>query len=244
MTERAAGRVPVRVIIADDEPIVRAGISMLLAAVPDIEVVAEASDGAQTVALAAEHEVDVVVMDVRMPRLDGIVATQRIVAEGARSDQLTKVLVLTTFDDDDAVLGALRAGASGFLLKFAAPRDLVDAVRRVAAGDSWLDPRVTGRVIAALAPAAPTTPSPPPRNPLLDRLTPREQEVLLLVAEGLSNQEICARFVLSEATVKTHVSRVLMKTGSRDRAQAVALAYLSGLAPMPPGAADAAPGPR
>ena len=217
----------ISVVIADDQPLIRAGIAMLLAAEPGIEVVGEASDGREVLALAAERRPDVVLMDIQMPGMDGIEATRALTADPAGGpDRLTKVLVLTTFDDDAAVYGALRGGASGFLLKHAAPGDLVTAVRRVAGGDAWLDPAVTARVIAAVAGSGPAA----PRSPeLIDRLTPREREVLVLMANGLSNAEIRDRLVLSEATVKTHVARVIMKTGSRDRTQAVVLAYQSGL---------------
>lgn len=216
----------ISVLVADDQPLVRAGLCMLLAAQPDLVVVAEAGDGQQAVELAREHRPDVVLMDLRMPVLDGAGATRELTSDREGRDHLTKVLVLTTFNDDDAVYEALSAGASGFLLKHAAPADLVTAIRRVAAGESWIDPAVAGQVIKALSAA--------PRGSLrnssvIDRLTPREREVLSQLAYGLSVTEISKRFVLSEATVKTHVARILIKTGSRDRAQAVALAYQSGL---------------
>ncbi len=223
----------ITVLVVDDQPLVRAGLAMLLSAEPDIDVVGEAGDGAQAVEQARLLGPDVVLMDLRMPGVDGIEATRLLAGDpvhDADPDRLTKVLVLTTFNDDDAVYGALRAGASGFLLKHAAPADLTAAVRSVAAGGSWLDPAVAGTVIRALATV--------PRageglGGLVGRLTPREREVLVLVATGLSNTEISQRLVLSEATVKTHVARIVMKTGSRDRAQAVALAYQSGLV-VPP----------
>lgn len=218
-------------IVADDQPLVRAGITMLLRAEPDFEVLAEASDGQEAVELAQAHHPDVVLMDARMPNLDGITATRLITAQNTDPDHLTKVLVLTTFNDDEVVYGALRAGASGFLLKHAAPKDLVTAVRTVAAGEAWIDPAVAGKVIAALA----SLPTPGQGSPqLLERLTPREREVLALLAYGLSSTEIKDRLVLSEATVKTHIARILLKTGSRDRAQAVVLAYQSGLVTPPP----------
>jgi len=214
------------IIVADDQAIIRAGIVMLLRAQEDFEVVGEASDGCEAVDAARSLRADVVVMDVRMPGMDGITATRLLAEDGNDTDHLTRVLMLTTFDDDEAVYGALIAGASGFLLKQAAPRDLVTAVRRVAAGDYWLDLAITGTVIAGLR----KLPRPAQDSPqLLQRLTPREREVLVLMAHGLSNSEITNRLYLSEATVKTHVARILMKTGSRDRAQAVVLAYQTGL---------------
>lgn len=220
----------IRIIVADDQPLVRAGIAMLLRAEPDFEVVAEASDGQQAVDLAHAHHPDLVLMDARMPHLDGITATRLIAAHNTDPDHLTKVLVLTTFNDDEVVYGALRAGASGFLLKHAAPKDLTAAVRTVVGGDSWIDPAVAGQVIAALAALpAPNQGS----SQLLERLTHREQEILTLLAQGLSSVEIKDRLVLSEATVKTHIARILLKTGSRDRSQAVVLAYQSGLV-IPP----------
>ena len=220
------GGLPIKVVLADDQPMVRAGIAMLLSAQPDIEVTAEVSDGAEAVAAAETLHPDIIVMDLRMPGLDGIEATRAITADNAeRPDHLVKVLALTTFDDDDMVYGALRAGAQGFLLKHAAPSDLVAAIRRVAAGDAWIDPMVAGKVISALS----RYPQSGSSNATIEQLTPREREVLALIAEGMSNTEISQRLVLSEATVKTHVSRILMRTGCRDRAQAVVLAFRSGL---------------
>jgi DNA-binding NarL/FixJ family response regulator len=222
----------IKVLVADDQALIRAGLAMLLNAQPDLEVVAEAADGAEAVRLAELHRVDVVLMDVRMPGTDGVAATRALCADRRSDDPAPgpKVLILTTFDDDDAVYGALSAGASGYLLKHAVPHDLLAAIRRVAAGDAWLDPAVAGSVIAALA-RGPRPGEPVPD--ILSRLTPREREVLVLIAEGLSNAEIADRLVVGEGTVKTHVSRVLMKTASRDRSQAVALAYRSGLV-LPP----------
>lgn len=213
---------PVRVLVVDDQPLVRAGLVMLVDAEPDLEVVGEASDGDEAVRLAARLHPEVVLMDVRMPGLDGVEATRTITT----ADATARVLVLTTFDDDDAVYGTLTAGASGFLLKHAAPRDLATAIRTVAAGDAWLDPRVAGRVIAALGVVArrPVRPS-----GLVERLTPREKEVLALMAHGRTNAEIRDELVLSEATVRTHVARILMKTGSHDRGHAIVVAYQSGL---------------
>lgn len=229
------------VVVADDQPVVRAGIAMILRAEPDLDVVGEADDGHQAVELARSQQADVVVMDIRMPGMDGVAATRLLTTEGGSPDRLTKVLILTTFDDDDALYGALRAGASGYLLKHAAPRDLVAAVRKVAVGESWLDPAVAGRVIAAVA-VLPARGEPAPAA--LGRLTAREREVLVLVAHGLSNAEIKERLFLSEATVRTHVCRILIKTGSRDRAQAVALAYQSGLVAAPGGRRTAVRSPR
>jgi DNA-binding NarL/FixJ family response regulator len=216
----------ISVVIAEDQPLVRAGISMLLSNEPGIEVVGEASDGREAITLASTLRPDVVVMDVQMPGMDGVSATRVLANDSSERDHLTKVLVLTTFNDDDAVYGALRAGASGFLLKHAAPTDLIAAIRKIATGDAWIDPAVAGRVIAALATVKDANRVAPER---IERLTPREREVLVLMAHGLSNGEIRDRLVVSEATVKTHVARVVMKTGSRDRTQAVVLAYQSGL---------------
>jgi len=225
--------VTVHVVVAEDQQLVRAGLVMLLDAEDGIDVVGECDNGEEAVHLAHLHHPDVVLMDLAMPRLDGVEATRRICRDRPEDapDPLTKVLVVTTFADDEAVYGALRAGASGFVLKHAAPRDLVAAVRHVAAGEAWLDPAVAGRVIAALGsvPGLDTAP-----GAAVDRLTPREREVLALMAHGLSNGEITERLVVSEATVKTHVARILMKTGARDRAQAVVVAYTSGLVAPPP----------
>lgn len=220
----------IRIVVADDQPLVRAGIAMLLRAEPDLEVLDEASDGQEAVDLAHAHRPDLVLMDARMPTMDGIAATRLITTDIADPNHLTKVLVLTTFHDDDVVYGALRAGAHGFLLKHAAPKDLITAVRTVAAGEAWLDPAIAGKVIAALA----TLPVPGHgSSQLLERLTAREREVLTLLAHGLSSTEIKERLVLSEATVKTHIARILIKTGSRDRTQAVVLAYQGGLVTPP-----------
>lgn len=220
----------IRIVVADDQPLVRAGIAMMLRAEPDFQVLAEASDGQETLDLVRAHHPDLVLMDARMPHVDGITATRLITGRNTDPDHLTKVLVLTTFNDDEVVYGALRAGASGFLLKHAAPKDLNTAVHTVAAGDSWIDPAVAGKVIAALA----ALPEPAHESSqLLERLTAREQEVLTLLAQGLSSTEIKDHLVLSEATIKTHISRILLKTGSRDRTQAVVLAYQSGLIKPP-----------
>jgi DNA-binding NarL/FixJ family response regulator len=214
--------VTVRVVIADDQGMVRSGFTTLLNSEPDIEVIGEAVNGQEAIARAAQLRPDVLLMDVRMPVLDGLAATREITAmPGA-----PKVLVLTTFDLDDYVYQALRWGASGFLLKDASARELADAVRVVAAGDALLSPGVTRRLIAEFARmGAPRGPS----RDSLDGLTERECEVLALVARGLSNAEIAGRLVVAEQTIKTHVSRVLMKLGLRDRTQAVVLAYETGL---------------
>jgi DNA-binding NarL/FixJ family response regulator len=214
--------VTIRVVLVDDQAMVRTGLRMVLAAEPDIEVVGEAADGVAGVRVVTELEPDVVLLDVRMPGMDGLEAARRILATGLP----TRVIVLTTFDEDEYVAAALRAGVSGFLLKVGPPEDLVVAVRTVAAGQGLLDPAVTLRVIESFAAA----PSPDPaRAGQLAQLTERETDVLGLVAAGLTNAEIAARLYLGEATVKTHVSRVLLKLGLRDRVQAVAFAYESGL---------------
>ncbi|WP_328461729.1 response regulator transcription factor [Actinoplanes sp. NBC_00393] len=212
----------IRVVLADDEGMIRAGLRMLLDHQPDIEVVGEASDGAEAVSVVLRTEPDVLLIDIRMPRVDGIEATRRIVAELPA----TRVIVLTTFDEDAYVTGALRAGASGFLLKVSPPEQLLDAVRTVADGRGLLDPAVTLRVIQSLAEAPQHDPAHASR---LGGLTDRETDVLRLVARGLSNSEIAAELFLGEATVKTYLSRMLMKLGLRDRVQAVAFAYESGL---------------
>jgi DNA-binding NarL/FixJ family response regulator len=219
--------VTIRVVIADDQGMVRSGFSTLLNSEPDIEVIGEAVNGQEAIARAAQLRPDVMLMDVRMPVLDGLQATREITAvPGA-----PKVLVLTTFDLDDYVYQALRWGASGFLLKDASARELADAVRVVASGDALLAPGVTRRLIAEFARmGAPRGPS----RDSLDGLTERECEVLALVARGMSNAEIAGRLVVAEQTIKTHVSRILMKLGLRDRTQAVVLAYETGL--VQPGA--------
>ena len=216
----------IRVVIADDQSMVRSGLRSLLAAEPDIEVVAEAADGESAVTAVKRHRPDVVLMDIRMPVLDGLAATRRLVAEGSAA----RILVLTTFDLDEYVFEALRAGASGLLLKDATVEELVRAVRVLAAGDALLDPSVTQRVIEAFAKA----PARQAKDVLLDRLTERELEVLNLVARGRSNAEIARELFVSESTSKTHVSSILMKLGLRDRIQAVIYAYESGL--VQPGA--------
>lgn len=214
---------PTRVLLADDQPLVREGLRRILDREHDLEVVDEAVDGEQAVALARQLLPDVAVVDIRMPRLDGIEATRRIAAElGDR----VRVLVLTTFDLDQYVFDALRAGASGFLLKDAPAEELVDAVRVIAAGSSLLAPSVTGAVIAEFA----RRPAVPEGDALvLQQLTAREREVLVLITRGRSNAEIAAELVVSEATVKTHVAHLLTKLGVRDRVQAVILSYETGL---------------
>ncbi|WP_213450509.1 response regulator [Rhizomonospora bruguierae] len=216
----------IRVLLVDDQAMVREGFGALLTAQPDIVVVGDAENGARGVALARERDPDVVLMDVRMPVLDGLAATERILATAPGAHR-PRVLMLTTFDLDEYVFTALRAGASGFLLKDAPAAELVHAVRVVAAGDALLAPSVTRRLIADYA--ARGRAQRPRRVPELASLTPRELDVLRLVARGQSNQEIAAGLVLAEQTVKTHVSRVLTKLDLRDRAQAVVVAYESGL---------------
>jgi len=212
----------IRVVVADDQGMVRSGFSVLLNAQPDIEVIGEAVNGQEAIARAAELRPDVILMDVRMPVLDGLQATRQITA----MTDPPKILVLTTFDLDDYVYEALRSGASGFLLKDASATELANAVRLVAAGDALLAPGVTRRLIAEFARmGAPRSPS----RQQIDGLTERESEVLALVARGMSNAEIAGHLVVAEQTVKTHVSRILMKLGLRDRTQAVVLAYESGL---------------
>ena len=213
----------IRVLLVDDQPLLRTGFRLILQTEPDIEIVGEAGDGEVALAQARPLRPDVVLMDIRMPRVDGIEATRRL----AELDPAPKVLVLTTYDLDEYVIESLRAGASGFLLKDAPADDLVDAVRVVHRGEAVVAPRVTRRLLDRFAqqlPRADATPVAP-----LPSLTEREHQVLLLVARGLSNAEIAAELVLSETTVKTHVSNVLMKLGLRDRVQAVVLAYERGL---------------
>jgi DNA-binding NarL/FixJ family response regulator len=211
---------PIRVLIADDQALMRTGFRMILDAQDDIEVVGEAIDGADAIRRFEALSPDVVVMDVRMPTMDGIEATRRLAALGRPA----RVLILTTFDLDDYVYEALRAGASGFLLKDRPSEELVAAVRVIAAGEALLAPSVTRRLIEEFARRAPTT-----TRTELDELTDREREVLVLMARGLSNAEIARALFVAETTVKTHVGRVLRKLGLRDRAQAVVLAYVSGL---------------
>ena len=213
----------VRVLIADDQQLVRTGLRMILDAEPDIDVVGEATDGREAVAMARELQPDVVLMDIRMPELDGIEATRRVVQRDG--DTSTRVLMLTTFDLDEYVYDALRAGASGFLLKDAPANQLAAGVRMVAAGDALLAPAITRRLIEEFTATPPAASAPPG----LDELTPRELEVFRLVAQGKSNAEIAAELIIGETTVKTHVTRIMMKLGVRDRVQAVVLAYELGV---------------
>ena len=212
----------IRVALVDDEAMVRVGLRMVLSAEPDLEVVGEASDGAVAVELVEQVRPDVVLMDVRMPVVDGIEGARRVLAASPQ----TKVVILTTFGEDEYLEGALRAGVSGFLLKVSPPEQLIEAVRAVASGGGLLDPSVTLRVIESFAAAPPGRTQ---RSALLDTLTAREKDVLALLARGLSNAEIAADLYLGEATVKTHVSSLLMKLGLRDRVQAVVAAYETGL---------------
>jgi DNA-binding NarL/FixJ family response regulator len=219
----------VRVLVADDDALLRAGVAVILGTAEGIEVAGEAADGLRAVELCRSLEPDVVLMDVRMPGVDGIEATRRIIGAGLP----TRVLVLTTFHHDEYVWGALRAGASGFLLKRASPERLIDAVHTVADGDALLDPAVTRDLIRQFAGQDVGEPGPggvaPAQRRRLDRLTGREAQVLRLVAGGYSNQEIAGLLVIAESTAKTHVKRILAKIGARDRAQAVVIAYQGGL---------------
>jgi len=208
----------IRVLLADDQRVVREGLGMLVGLLDGIELVATAADGEEALALAAEHNPDVVLMDLRMPRMDGIEAIRRLAARG------TSAIALTTYADDASVLGALRAGARGYLTKDAGADEIRAAVEAVARGEAALDPAIQHHVLAAVnSPAEPASPEPP------DDLTPREVEVLRLIAEGLTNAEIAERLVVSAATVKSHVNHIFAKIGARDRAQAVVYAYETGL---------------
>lgn len=214
----------IRLVVADDQPLVRAGLRLVFEPEPDIEVVGEAANGQEAVGLARRLRPDVAVFDIRMPVMDGISATAALLAGG--SEPTIRVLILTTFDDDDYVYRALRAGASGFLLKDAPPEKLVEAVRTVALGEALLAPAITRRLIADFT--SRRRPDPEARPPWAE-LTQREVEVLRMVARGLSNSEIASRLHLGDATVKTHVAHILMKLELRDRIQAVVLAYETGL---------------
>ena len=213
----------IRVLLADDQALVRAGFRALLSAQPDIDIVGEAGDGAEAVRLAAEQRPDVVLMDIRMPGTDGLAATKQIAADARLTE--VHVVILTTFDLDEYVFEALRAGAGGFLVKDTEPADLIAGVRAVARGDALLSPGVTRRLIAEFASRS----KQPADTATLRELTEREREVMALVAQGLSNEEIAARLVVSPATAKTHVSRAMVKLGARDRAQLVVIAYEAGL---------------
>jgi DNA-binding NarL/FixJ family response regulator len=211
----------IRVLLADDQRVVREGLAMLVGLLPGVEVVGTAADGEQAVAMAARLDPDVVLMDLRMPRCDGVEATRRLRGRGERPP----VVVLTTYADDRSVVDALRAGARGYLTKDAGADDIESALRRVVAGQPAIDPAVQHHLLDALG-AGPVAAAPAPAG-----LTPRELDVLALIADGLSNAEIAARLVVAEATVKTHVNHILAKTGARDRAQVVAFAFRAGIAP-------------
>uniref|UniRef100_A0AAU2V4E1 Response regulator transcription factor n=1 Tax=Streptomyces sp. NBC_00003 TaxID=2903608 RepID=A0AAU2V4E1_9ACTN len=215
----------IRVMLVDDQVLLRTGFRMVLAAQPDMEVVAEAGDGAEAIDILRATTVDVVLMDVRMPRLDGVEATRRI----CEAPNPPKVLILTTFDLDEYAFSGLKAGASGFMLKDVPPAELLGAIRSVHSGDAVVAPSTTRRLLDRFAPLLPAAGGKEPEHKQLGKLTEREREVMLLVAQGLSNGEIAARLVLSEATVKTHVGRILTKLELRDRVQVVVLAYETGL---------------
>lgn len=215
----------IRVMLVDDQVLLRTGFRMVLAAQPDMEVVAEAGNGAEAIENLRGTAVDVVLMDVRMPRLDGVEATRRICAEPGAP----KVLILTTFDLDEYAFSGLKAGASGFMLKDVPPSELLSAIRAVHSGDAVVAPSTTRRLLDRFSAMLPSGKENTAATGAMERLTGREREVMLLVAQGLSNGEIAARLVLSEATVKTHVGRILTKLGLRDRVQVVVLAYESGL---------------
>ncbi|MEU5182866.1 response regulator transcription factor [Streptomyces longwoodensis] len=222
-----AGRRPARVVVADDQTVVREGIVMLLGLLPGIEVVGAAGDGEEAVRLVAEVAPDVVLMDLRMPRCDGVEATRRIRAEHPQ----TQVVVLTTFADDDSLFPALRAGARGYLTKDAGGDEILRAVESVLSGDAGLSPSIQRRLLERLSEPAPAPPPPPSEPP--DGLTAREAEVLVLIAEGLSNHEIAQKLHVSTATVKTHINNLFAKIGIKDRAQAVRYAYGKGLVRPP-----------
>jgi DNA-binding NarL/FixJ family response regulator len=215
----------IRVLLADDQALIRAGFRVLLDSAEDIEVVGEAENGAQAVTIARDRRADVVLMDIRMPTVDGLEATRRMAADENLAG--VKVLILTTFESDEYVYEALQAGASGFLVKDTEPEELLHAIRVVARGDALLSPGITRRLIADIAARRPSRPS--DVHPALTELTEREREIMALVAQGLSNDQIAAQLFLSPLTVKTHVSRAMLKLGARDRAQLVVIAYQSGL---------------
>ena len=218
----------IRVAIVDYQALVRTGFRMVLEAESDLDVVGEAGDGATAIDLARSTAVDVMLMDVRMPGIDGIAATAAVTA----GEHAPRVIVLTTFDLDEYAFAAIRAGASGFLLKDVRPQELTAAIRTVHSGEATLAPRITRRMIELFAGELPVEPGTnPPESALLGTLTPREREILLAIAEGLNNSELAGRFYLSESTVKTHVGRILQKLGARDRVHLVILAYEHGLLP-------------
>ncbi|MGP4109918.1 response regulator [Streptomyces sp. 4N509B] len=218
---------PIRVMLVDDQALLRTGFRMVLAAQPDMEVAAEAGDGLEAIEVLRATAVDVVLMDVRMPRLDGVAATQRICQGGEGGPGDPKVLILTTFDLDEYAFSGLKAGAAGFMLKDVPPDELLSAIRAVHSGEAVVAPSTTRRLLDRFVTMLPT--APPETHPGLGQLTDREREVLVLIAHGLSNGEIAARLFVSEATVKTHVGRILAKLQLRDRVQAVVLAYETGL---------------
>ncbi len=235
MTPHSAPGTPIRILLVDDQPLLRMGFRLILEGEPDLEITGEASTGVEAVRLAAELSPDVVLMDVRMPQGDGIEATRQITASGSSS----RIIILTTFDLDEYAFTGLQAGASAFLLKDVAPEELVHAVRIVASGDAVVAPRVTQRLLETYVrslPLAHTTAAVPDRR--LAELTPREREVLEAIAEGWSNAELAARFFLSEATIKTHVRRILTKLDLRDRVQAVVYAYENGIVVPGPAGTD------
>jgi len=229
VSDPAQKPMPVRVLLADDQRLVRESLGTLLGLLPGIEMVASASDGEEALALAEEHSPDVVLMDLRMPRLDGIEATRQL----RQRQPNVRVIALTTYADDESVLGALRAGARGYLTKDASSEDIRAAILTVAAGEAALDPSVQHHVVAALAAAGERAAGAAAEPELPDDLTPREAEVLALIAEGLSNAEIAERLFVSPTTVKSHINHVFTKAGLRDRAQAINYAYRTGIA-LPP----------
>ena len=222
----------IRVVVVDDQPLVRAGLALLVGTEEDIAIVAEAADGQDAVIQARDQRPEVILMDVRMPGVDGVEATRAVIDEGltAQNGQPVRVIILTTYHLDEAVYAALRAGASGFLLKDAAPTEIVAAIRAVAAGEAWLDPIVTRRLIDDFT-TRPEQRTPTPAQ--MAELTRREREVLILVAEGLSSSEVAGRLFISEATVKTHLAHVMAKLGVREKTQAVIAAYQTGLVQPP-----------
>jgi DNA-binding NarL/FixJ family response regulator len=222
----------IRIVVVDDQPLIRAGIALLVGDEKDITVVAEAADGQEALTQVRAHRPDVVLMDVRMPGTDGIAATRSVVEEGlhAQSGQLVRVIILTTYHLAEAVYAALRAGASGFLLKDAAPTEIATAIRAVAAGEAWLDPTVARQLIDDFF----SRPEPNVFPSEMDQLTPREREVLILVAQGLSNADVAVKLFVSEATVRAHLSHVIAKLGVQEKSQAVVAAYHTRLVQLPP----------